>query len=54
MPGESRELALDPLPADATVQVVAAVLEDGTAMGEEPLIAAVFGPLYESFSKMKL
>lgn len=42
MAGQSREMALDPLPPDASVQVVAVVLDDGTAMGEEQAIAAVF------------
>src|SRR5579871_2400039 len=35
MPGQSREIALDPLPDGATVAVVAVVLEDGTAIGDE-------------------
>ena len=42
MPGESRELPLDPLPAGAKVEVIAAVLDDGTAMGEEKALAAIF------------
>src|SRR4029077_5888979 len=35
MPGESRELPLDPLPQGATVEVIAVVLNDGTALGDE-------------------
>ena len=42
MPGESRELPLDPLPAGATVDVIAAVMDDGTAVGEEQAQAAIF------------
>jgi len=42
LPGESRELPLDPLPPGAKVDVVAAVLDDGTAVGEEKALAAIF------------
>jgi hypothetical protein len=42
MPGESRELPLDPLPAGAKVEVVATVLDDGTAMGDEKALASIF------------
>jgi len=42
MPGESRELPLDPLPPGTTVSVVAAVLDDGTAVGEESAVASIF------------
>jgi len=42
MPGESRELPLDPLPAGSTVAVAAAVLDDGTAVGEEAAVASIF------------
>jgi len=42
MPGRSRELTLDPLPADAHVDVVAVVLDDGTALGEEEFLAPIF------------
>jgi hypothetical protein len=42
MPGQSRELPLDPLPADATVEVAAVVLADGTAFGDEQLISPIF------------
>jgi hypothetical protein len=42
MPGESRDLPLDPLPAGAKVEVVATVLDDGTAIGEEASLAAIF------------
>ena len=42
MPGEARDLPLDPLPAGARVEVVATVMDDGTAMGEASAIAAIF------------
>ena len=42
LPGESRELPLDPLPQGATVEVIAVVLDDGTAIGDEPAIASIF------------
>ena len=42
MPGESRELPLDALPEGATVEVIAVVLDDGTAIGAEPAIASIF------------
>lgn len=42
MPGQSRVLPLDPLPADARVAVIATVLDDGTAMGEDAAIASIF------------
>src|SRR5262249_20788318 len=42
MPGESRQVPLDPLAPGATVAVIAAVLDDGTASGEEEAIAAIF------------
>ncbi len=42
LPGQTREIALDPLPADATVRVLAVVLEDDTAAGEMDMIRAIF------------
>jgi hypothetical protein len=42
MPGESRQLTLDPLQAGTTVDVIAAVLDDGTAFGAEDAVAAIF------------
>ncbi|MGH9145026.1 MAG: hypothetical protein ACRD2I_28135 [Vicinamibacterales bacterium] len=42
MPGESRELPLDPLAPGATVTVIAAVLDDRTATGDEAALAAIF------------
>jgi hypothetical protein len=42
MPGESRELPLDPLPQGATVGVIALVFDDGTAIGDETVIASIF------------
>jgi hypothetical protein len=41
-PGQSRDIALDPVPDDATVEVAAVVLDDGTAVGEEPILKAIF------------
>jgi len=41
-PGESRELPLDPLPPGSTVEPIAAVLDDGTAIGEEETLNAIF------------
>jgi len=41
-PRQSRQIALDPVPQDATVEVVAVVLDDGTALGEEPIIGEIF------------
>ena len=35
MPGQSRQIPLDALPAGATVDVIAAVLDDGTAIGDQ-------------------
>ena len=42
MPGESRDLPLDPLPAGAKVDVIATVMDDGTAIGEEKALASIF------------
>ncbi len=42
MPGQSRDLPLDPLAAGAKVDVIATVLDDGTAIGEEGAVAAIF------------
>lgn len=42
MPGQSRDLPLDPLPPGSTVDVIAAVLDDGTAVGDEDVIAEIF------------
>jgi len=41
-PGQSRVLPLDPQPADATVEVMAVVLEDGTALGEPQILKEIF------------
>jgi hypothetical protein len=41
-PGEARDLPLDPLPAGARVEVLAVVLNDGTAAGDEQILAAIF------------
>lgn len=42
MPGEARDLPLDPLPAGAKVEVVATVMDDGTAIGEDKALASIF------------
>lgn len=42
MPGESRDLPLDPLPEGAKVVVLAAVMDDGTTIGDEAAIASIF------------
>jgi hypothetical protein len=42
MPGESRELPLDPLPAGSTVEAIAVVLDDGTAIGDEDALGQIF------------
>ena len=42
MPGQSREVTLDPLSDDAHVDVVAVVLDDGTALGEEEFLVPIF------------
>ncbi len=41
-PGQSREISLDPVPDGATVEVIAVVLDDGTALGDEPIIREIF------------
>jgi hypothetical protein len=40
--GQSREIALDALPDGASVEVVAVIFDDGTAMGEESIVAPIF------------
>ena len=40
--GESRAMPVDPLPSDASVQVLAVVLDDNTAIGDEQTIASFF------------
>jgi len=42
MPGESRDLPLDPLPSGAKVEVIATVLDDRTAIGDEDALRAIF------------
>jgi hypothetical protein len=42
LPGQARQIALDPLPDTATVEVVAVVLADGTAIGEADVIRTIF------------
>jgi hypothetical protein len=40
--GQSREIPIDPQPAGATVELVAVVMEDGSAVGDPDAIAAIF------------
>jgi hypothetical protein len=42
MPGQTREIMLDPVAASATAEVTAVILEDGTAVGDGETIASVF------------
>ena len=42
LPGQARQVALEPLPADATVEILAVVLDDGTAMGDPDVIRSIF------------
>jgi len=42
LPGQAREVGLDPLPSDARVSVVAVVLDDRTAIGDEGVISSIF------------
>jgi hypothetical protein len=42
MPGQARQIELDPLPADAKVEILAVVLDDGTAMGDPAVITSIF------------
>ncbi len=41
-PGEVREIAVETIPAGATVEIVAAVMDDATAVGDETVIASIF------------
>src|SRR5712692_8164083 len=41
-PGRTRTMTLDPLPGDATVQVLAVVLEDGTSLGDAQAVTSIF------------
>jgi hypothetical protein len=40
--GQTRDVPVDPQPADATAEVFAVVLEDATAMGDPQTIATIF------------
>jgi hypothetical protein len=42
LPRQSRQITLDPLPAGAVLEVIAVVLDDGSAMGDEQVIASIF------------
>jgi len=42
MPGQSRQMPIDAQPDGATVEVIAAVLDDGTAMGDEEVLGEIF------------
>jgi len=42
LPGQTREIALEPAATGATAEVTAVILQDGTALGDEETIASVF------------
>ena len=42
MPGQSREIELDPIPDGASIEVAAVILDDGTAVGDEAIVAPMF------------
>jgi hypothetical protein len=42
MPGQTREVTIDPAAAGATAEVTAVILQDGTAVGDQETIASVF------------
>jgi len=42
MPGQTRQMMLDPVASGAKAEVTAVVLEDGTALGDEEALASVF------------
>ena len=42
MPGQSRQVSIDTQPAGTTVEVIAAVLDDGTALGDAQVLGEIF------------
>jgi hypothetical protein len=42
MPGQTREIMLDPIPAGTTAEITAVILEDGLAIGDRDTIASIF------------
>jgi hypothetical protein len=42
MPGQTREIMLDPVAAGSTAEVTAVILDDGTALGDRETLASVF------------
>jgi len=42
MPGQSRQVSIDTQPAGTTVDVIAAVLDDGTALGDAQVLGEIF------------
>lgn len=42
LPGQARDIAMEQLPPDATLEIVAVVLDDGTAVGDARVIKAIF------------
>ena len=42
MPGQSRQISIDTQPAGTTVDVIAAVLDDGTAIGDAQVLGEIF------------
>jgi hypothetical protein len=53
MPGESRVVPLDPLPQGAKVEVIATVLDDTTAIGDEAALASIFAHRVQERDAMK-
>jgi hypothetical protein len=42
MPGQTREIMLDPIPAGTIAEITAVILEDGLAIGDRDTIASIF------------
>lgn len=42
LPGQTREIAIDPAGTGATAEVTAVILQDGTAFGDEEALQAIF------------
>jgi hypothetical protein len=42
MPGQSRQISIDTQPPGTTVEVIAAVLDDGTAIGDAQVLGEIF------------
>jgi hypothetical protein len=53
MPGEARDLTLNPLPPGARVEVIATILEDTTAIGDEAALGSIFAHRTQERDAMK-